>query len=815
MIKTCKALFQRDQVAELRILELKGSKAFTFNAAGWFNDWSSLADFVIKYEKQHPLGFYVTINPLHSGCIARTHNQVVERQKNTSSDRDVIGRNWFPIDIDPVRPSGISSSQEELVRSAEKGKEVSAYLEQELGWPRGIKAHSGNGIHLLYRIAMPNEDDSTQTIKACLEQLAEKFNDSHTEIDRTMSNAARIMRIWGTVARKGNHTADRPHRRSKLWTEGEFDSFEVVSSKKIEKILAGRPKKKSTSTKTKKKKKTRSKTGHHFDLDAWIDKHGIAIKKSEPFDGSGVRHFLQCCLFDSSHTGTSVVVGRSPAGSIFYKCQHASCSNRGWKEAREEVEGVSSEDEPESSTAWDLAIQFIEDCHYDTELGILIRRHRQQFHVYAEKENCYVATSEDTVRVQITRWLGDQRLQNGLRAVRDVMNSVASMVTVAEELDAPFMTKINEETKCVTADPKKRNLIALENGVLDVDMVLSGEELSKSLRPHTAEWFSTTSLKFPFPTQNDQMLCPEWMQFLNEIFEGDEERVEMIQQMFGYCFFITNRLERFFILQGKGSNGKSTLLDVLVLLLGENNTTALSLDQISDPRMRYELYGKTANICSDLPEMDRVEEGLIKRITSGEPVVCDRKYKDPIKFTPRCKLIFSTNPLPRFQDISLGIWRRMIIVPFEYIVPPSQIDPDLGKKFLEELPGIFVWALHGTSKLVRDRRFVESKRCDEANRQYKLSCFPVFTFLDECTRPDGEVAAKDVWMIYRKWCRYCGLRKPKPLHTFVKDITSLRPTIEYPRVPHGMVKDITLRNISLKPGLDFMTPEDKEAESLY
>ena len=406
VVASCRALFDQGQVTELRVLELKGSSGYRYNAAGWFNDWDRLASEVFRITKKEPSGIYVTINPVNQACIARTENELVERIKETTSDRDILARNWFPIDIDPCRPSGVSSNDEELKAAHARAKAVIDYLESECSWPKGIRAASGNGFHLLYRVNLPNDADAKSLVEQALKALAARFNDTAVKVDTTLFNPSRIMKLWGTAARKGHHTEDRPHRQSRLQTRLPFADFAILDRRQLEDLAGKAPKQEAKTSKAKAtaggraKKATASKpaaadeSSFQFDLDGFMERFGIRPTRSEPFDGTGIRHILECCLFDRGHTGTSAILGRAPSGAIFYKCQHDSCAGKGWQEAKalfdetvtKEFASKSNNEETELSP-WELAARFIDEtfCHDDTG-GITLRRHREQFYVYDRNE---------------------------------------------------------------------------------------------------------------------------------------------------------------------------------------------------------------------------------------------------------------------------------------------------------------------------------------------------------------------------------------------------------------------------------------------
>jgi hypothetical protein len=138
---------------------------------------------------------------------------VAEQPKATTADRDIVRRGWLLVDFDPARPSEISATLGEKEAAYERAKEVRAYLKAE-GWPEPVIADSGNGFHFLYPLDLPNDQESRELVKGVLKALAFKFDDDRVKIDTGVYNAARIVRLYGTTTRKGDHTNERPHRRS-------------------------------------------------------------------------------------------------------------------------------------------------------------------------------------------------------------------------------------------------------------------------------------------------------------------------------------------------------------------------------------------------------------------------------------------------------------------------------------------------------------------------------------------------------------------------------------------------------------------------
>ncbi|MDQ3386981.1 MAG: hypothetical protein ACR2N0_08180 [Rubrobacteraceae bacterium] len=158
---------------------------------------------------------YVTMNEVDPELMARAANELVSHPQKTTSDADILRRRWLLVDVDPVRPSGVSATREEKKAAREKGKEIYKYLRKK-GWPDPVVADSGNGVQLLYMVDLQNDAESSELVKNILESLAFKFDDARAKVDMSVHNAARLIRLYGTTNRKGDHTDERPHRRSKI-----------------------------------------------------------------------------------------------------------------------------------------------------------------------------------------------------------------------------------------------------------------------------------------------------------------------------------------------------------------------------------------------------------------------------------------------------------------------------------------------------------------------------------------------------------------------------------------------------------------------
>jgi hypothetical protein len=211
------ALLEPGQVVELRALGVSTPdfrRAHT--VSGYFDSIDGLTEAVLQLSSS-ARGIYFTPNPLNPALLSRALNRIrpITDREPLTSDVDVRSRRWLLIDCDPVRPADISSTELEHEAALARVHEIRETLRME-GWPDPLLADSGNGAHMLYRIDLPNDHAGTELVKRCLAALAFRFDDHCVSIDQKVFNAARIWKVYGTIARKGDSTPDRPHRLSRL-----------------------------------------------------------------------------------------------------------------------------------------------------------------------------------------------------------------------------------------------------------------------------------------------------------------------------------------------------------------------------------------------------------------------------------------------------------------------------------------------------------------------------------------------------------------------------------------------------------------------
>ncbi|MBA2442523.1 MAG: DUF3987 domain-containing protein, partial [Rubrobacter sp.] len=320
------ALFEPGAVVELRAFS--GGKT----VSGYFDDHEALAEQAHKLDEQG-YAVYVTLNEVDPALLARAANKISRYPKATTSDTNILRRRWLPVDFDPVRPADISSTDEEKEAALLRAREVRDYLARQ-GWPEPLVGDSGNGTHLLYRIDLPNDRESLELVKGVLEAFSFKFSDEMVSVDTTTANAARIWKLYGATARKGDDTQQRPHRASKL-LKVPHEPLEAVSGELLSQEMArSKPEEPRAAKGT--ERSGRPGTGEEWDLAGWIASHEIPVKREGPW-GKGYRYILEECPWNG-HTDNAAYIVQLAHGPVAAGCQHNSCQGYGWRDLREYFE---------------------------------------------------------------------------------------------------------------------------------------------------------------------------------------------------------------------------------------------------------------------------------------------------------------------------------------------------------------------------------------------------------------------------------------------------------------------------------------------
>lgn len=383
--------------------------------------------------------------------------------------------------------------------------------------------------------------------------------------------------------------------------------------------------------------------------------------------------------------------------------------------------------------------------------------------------------------------------------VGSVLNTTRAMVCLSGQLKFDTWIPTKEQ----------RSLIAMENGILDLEALIADQD--DFMQPHSADWFSMVRLPYGFDCEAE---CPQWEAFLMKNLEGDQERIAVLQEWAGYLLLPDTGEQRFMVLEGEGANGKSVFCAALEAMLGKNNCSHVSLELFGDRFSKTQTLGKLVNICGDVGELDKVAEGVIKAFSAGNTLMFDVKGHAGIHAVPTARLMIACNNRPRFTDRSEGIWRRVLIIPWQVVIQTHErirnMDTPEWWTATGELPGVFRWAVVGLHRLRTQGGFSQSELMDKSLTEYRLETNPARQFFVdhmEAVDPNKSraIVIKYLYKAYRKWATEGGFY-PLSATQFGKEIRRAFPHIKKVRRGPRSCRKWSLIGIDFQE--DVMADED-------
>lgn len=325
--QTIQKLKPNNELFEVRIIS-KGNRKRIIS--GYF---TSIDTLIQQFDTIDPrnTNMYITINKVNEDCYSRAQHDCFRQTDTNTQDSEIEAYEWLFIDLDPIRVTDISSSDKELEASKGLCDKVYDYM-KGLGFKEPIRAMSGNGYHLLYKIALDNTEENVSLVERCLYNLSAMFSNEVVKIDVVNYNPSRICKLYGTLAQKGANTQKRPHRMAQIISmPGVIES----NTKDLLQVLANelpeppKPQRNNNST-------SYSSNGD-FDIETWMYEHGLESIGTKSGKDC-VIYPLANCPFDHSHTNGDSKIFKYTNGAIAFKCHHNSCRGKNWQAVRELLE---------------------------------------------------------------------------------------------------------------------------------------------------------------------------------------------------------------------------------------------------------------------------------------------------------------------------------------------------------------------------------------------------------------------------------------------------------------------------------------------
>ncbi len=279
------------------------------------------------------------------------------------------------------------------------------------------------------------------------------------------------------------------------------------------------------------------------------------------------------------------------------------------------------------------------------------------------------------------------------------------------------------------------------------------------LHPHQRENLLTKLT----PVEYDSAAtCPQWNDFLHEIMGGNLELIGFLQRAIGYVLTGDTREQVLFMLHGAGANGKSTLLDIVLALVGDyglqtDTETLMSRKKGGPTNDIARLRGARFVSTVETEEGRRLAEVLVKQLTGGDTVTARFLHQEFFEFKPECKLFLATNHKPTIRGTDNAIWRRIRLVPFEVTIPSAKQDRRLSAKLRAELPGILAWAVRGCLEWQVNGLGTPAE-VTRATESYRAEMDVIQAFIDDCCieAQNAKAIAKDLYNAYKAWCEANG-----------------------------------------------------------
>lgn len=279
------------------------------------------------------------------------------------------------------------------------------------------------------------------------------------------------------------------------------------------------------------------------------------------------------------------------------------------------------------------------------------------------------------------------------------------------------------------------------------------------LMPHVPEFMMTKLCLCEYDTSSK--VPKRWIQFLNEVCNGDQDLIRYLQKCIGYSLTGSNREQCAFFLYGIGNNGKSTFLETISDMLGgyaanaQPDTLMTKKNDSGGANSDIARLKSIRFVTTEEPsEGVRLNEGLVKQLTGGGKVTCRFLFGDEFEYEPEFKIWIATNHKPVIRGTDVGIWRRIRLIPFEVNIPKEKVDKNLKYKLREEMPQILRWAVEGYMMYSKEGLDMPDA-VQRATAEYKSEMDLLQTFTDACvvidyTVPKG-VPANELYAAYVRW----------------------------------------------------------------
>lgn len=301
-------------------------------------------------------------------------------------------------------------------------------------------------------------------------------------------------------------------------------------------------------------------------------------------------------------------------------------------------------------------------------------------------------------------------------------------------------------------EPSEAEFIAFKNGIYNIE--------TDEFLPFSPDYVIMNKINFDYVPD---AYCEITDNALDKLACNDEEIRSLLEEVVGYTFYRRNELRKAFIMIGDKANGKSTYLDMIKTVLGDENTAALDLKELGDRFKTAELFGKLANIGDDIGDEFIPNPAVFKKLTSGDRLNAERKGQDPFDFNNYSKMLFSANNIPRIKDKSGAVINRLVIIPFNarFSADDPDYDPYIKYKLrkADSMEYLIQLGIAGLKRVLNNRRFTTSIKVQKELQEYEENNNPILLFFKEEPKIENEPTNA----VYAKYNEFCLANSFNPM----------------------------------------------------
>lgn len=373
------------------------------------------------------------------------------------------------------------------------------------------------------------------------------------------------------------------------------------------------------------------------------------------------------------------------------------------------------------------------------------------------KNNCYVVKINNQLHIY-----KDGTYTNGYKTIEtEMIQQIPNLKKAQRKEVLEYMELIVDERNQSDA-----RYIAFNNGILDV--------VTGKMQPFSPDLVVTNRIPWDYVPDAYNELTDST---LNKLACNDAPIRALLEECIGYCFYRRNELGKAFILTGDKSNGKSTFLDMVKAVLGEENVSALDLKELGDRFSTSMMFGKLANIGDDIGDdfLQGSQVATFKKVVTGNRIKAERKGQDPFEFNPYVKLLFSANDIPRMKDKTGAVLRRLVIIPFNArftkYLPSGEIDPDYNPYIKYQLVEqssveyLIRVGVEGLKRIIENNEFTKSEKVQQQVEEYENENNPIKAFIDDqgIEMIEDEPTAD----VYKRYQVFCAENSMQPMSNIV------------------------------------------------